>query len=71
MNEALKTVIDEIKKMDMADKINAINEIKQELKRVLMYQQIKFFLIQTHSLQYLLLWMMHLELKTLQQEEKL
>ena len=34
MNEALKTVIDEIEKMDMADKINAINEIKQELKKV-------------------------------------
>ena len=34
MNKALKTVIDEIEKMDMADKINAINEIKQELKKV-------------------------------------
>ena len=34
MNKALKTVIDEIAKMDMADKINDINEIKQELKKV-------------------------------------
>jgi ParB-like chromosome segregation protein Spo0J len=34
MNEVLKTAIEEITKMDLAEKITAINEIKQALKEV-------------------------------------